>query len=519
MIGLRSLALWASCSVFTSAVELEAFPIDVSERPGNAKVMRVEQTPKRPAEEEEETDSARDRLHLPGQRAMVFNSHGDVFPKPISLSSSGDVSQLQDAYPSNTGLEPPLAKTEVLVSVDSLDIGHENIGRELSQGNHVMSYMMLIWGKKVLDIAVLLVVCIVSVTLGPSLGALPWYHWQRLAACAAPLAYMALQTFSDILTSGQAQLGGGWYQFDPAFLLVCTEATKGLFNFNLFLSLRLFEQTSQRRDAGDVACAKPKMDLDLFKRVWLAMLVPGVLHALAYLLEFLVLSKVSLTHYGAWLCTRMFFSAVLWRAVFGEQLSWEKVGAISLLFLVCCLNSIDGAAPWMHAGDFGSEACLVLIQAALQASASVANEWAMKHGPQADIHTQNCALNLTTCLISVVACALHGMRPAVEGIHFGFFAILLSRVFVGYSASLMLRFTTAVTTNFAHGLAVPVTIFGVHLLFMMPCSLYSLSTAGLVILATLLYNRNPSPVVPTALVDKCSAPTSGRKPEIGDSTN
>eukprot|EP00929_Paragymnodinium_shiwhaense_P079515 TRINITY_DN41407_c0_g1_i1.p1 TRINITY_DN41407_c0_g1~~TRINITY_DN41407_c0_g1_i1.p1 ORF type:complete len:935 (-),score=185.89 TRINITY_DN41407_c0_g1_i1:37-2763(-) len=292
----------------------------------------------------------------------------------------------------------------------------------------------------------------------------------------APLMYVVLLGFHDVLTTSQAIHGHGWYVFDPLLLLVWSEAIRAM--------LGLAPLAVKHDQAGTAGAIKPATVNSLA----VGMLVPGALQTVADFMQYYCLSKVSLIQFRLVACLRLPFCACLAAAVFKAQpgrQQWEALGLVLLASVLAVLGDSD-EIDWrtlLHA------VCPVVAYAWLQAAAALCAEKARKQLEPADRPAASCALHLVSAAAALVLYVFVGTRSLGESCDGALLALLVCRLAMGAAGEQLRTGTSAMLRNLCQGAAAVGSMLGGRFILGAPLSYLSLGSGLGLLLAMALFSR------------------------------
>merc|ERR1719265_1404129 len=116
--------------------------------------------------------------------------------------------------------------------------------------------------------------------------------------------------------------------------------------------------------------------------------IPGALFALNNICLYFAIGRNDMATFGAFRDTVIIFNAVAWCIVFKSSLGMKRFVALGLMFAGLVMNQIGP----LLSSTFSLSVCLILFMTMTNASAAVANEYALKQNASLDLNMQNSVL-------------------------------------------------------------------------------------------------------------------------------
>lgn len=308
----------------------------------------------------------------------------------------------------------------------------------------------------------------------------------------APAIYIALYCAFDILAAKSSQDHGGYYNFQPACMVLTVELGK------LFVSLMILAFRSATGNPPEWP------SLSRLGSTSAAFVSVAACFATGNVLMLVCLAKVSLSHYTVWYQTSILFNAVLWFIVFRRPFGFQRSIALVVLVFGCVVNSITpGFALYIDTGIIW-----VVMSAFIASLGCVLNEYFMKKDFTMDIFIQNAVLYIETSLCCVIiilyvdASRLASPYHFFEGFHGDCWALAGLSMFIGLCVSWILKYASLIVKTFAVAIHCPIEIVAAHWIINTPLSAFTVVSGLLIGVSTFTYATAPKYDVPDKLQDK-----------------
>lgn len=280
-------------------------------------------------------------------------------------------------------------------------------------------------------------------------------HFSRfglgLIACAV-YTFIAVCVDVSIMSQKHDDASDQTYTFDPCVCVMTTEIVKLIASVLLYT----FFQLAKRESTTAVYSTITWPDI-----MW--WLLPAALFTLNNALVWWAIGKNDSSTYGVLRDTIVLWTALLWKSVFGANLGWPRLLAISMVFAGCVLNQVAK----MKGGttSINWSAGLVLVMTGCNALGTVMNEFALKRRPDLDLNVHNMILYTLCGSLSFIMVLIN--RAASSGVTYDLFAgfdshaafTVALQVSAGLFVSRILAYADAVTKSIAASIRGPILIF------------------------------------------------------------
>jgi len=277
-----------------------------------------------------------------------------------------------------------------------------------------------------------------------------------LIACAV-YTFIAVVVDVSIMSQKQsnaADPSASPYSFDPCVCVMTTELIKLVVSCIIYTSFQLYKNASPTAVYSTITLADV---------MW--WMLPALLFTFNNALVWFAIGMNDSATYGVLKDTMVLWTALLWKLVFGANLGWQRLLAISMVFSGCIINQISKMSSTGGAASLNWAAGLMLVMTGCNALGTVMNEFALKRRPELDLNVHNMIL-YTLCGIMAFALVIlgrgassvvaHGLFAGVD--HHTVFTVGL-QVSAGLFVSRILAYADSVTKSIAASLRGPILIF------------------------------------------------------------
>mmetsp|Transcript_136226 Transcript_136226/g.236865 ORF Transcript_136226/g.236865 Transcript_136226/m.236865 type:complete len:466 (+) Transcript_136226:48-1445(+) len=278
-------------------------------------------------------------------------------------------------------------------------------------------------------------------------------------SCILSVVYIAASVSIDLIISYQkSEKEGdmGEYPFNPLCAVVLTELVKLV--VSLMLYLPTFVRHASANYSGNEANA-PDKDFSTSDALWL--LVPALFMTINNILVFKAIGSNDAAAFGVFRDTVIVWTAGFWRFVFRAPLGQVRIVGIATVLAGLLLNRLVQE----FSGRLWSWTFLwVMLMTVMNATGSVANEFALKRSPKLDINLQNSVLYVSCSLFGAAVLLLDqpgrlaGWNSFFQGFERITFLMISLQAGAGLLVSRLLKYTDAVTKTMATCLRGPVLV-------------------------------------------------------------
>lgn len=307
-------------------------------------------------------------------------------------------------------------------------------------------------------------------------------------SCMLSVVYIVVSVSIDLIISSQKHIkdeGNGEYDFNPLCAVILTELVKLVISLLMYTPIIARDVSAHYHGLDVVGADKGFSFADM---VWL--LVPGLFMTVNNVLVFKAIGSNDAAAFGVFRDTVIIWTAGLWRFAFHVALGWVRMSGIAIVFAGLLLNRLSQEFE----GHVWSWTFLwVILMTVMNATGSVANEFALKRSPALDINLQNAVLYFACVIFGTFVLLLDqpgrlaGWRSFFQGFEQLTFIMISCQAGAGLLVSRLLKYTDAVTKTMATCLRGPVLVLLAPYFVKSPQSVPVIASAFIVASGAFIY--------------------------------